>query len=91
MSCDHMSCDSPIIQVTEAETQLKDWNTIVSELHTQFESLLFFSIPKLLHLHQKLSDGHSDSVVGEISFLFKNNSIVREKLKSSVKVRERER
>ena len=76
----------PFSQVDEANAQLKDWSFIVSDLHRQFETLLFFNIPKLLHLHAKLSEGQTDNVVGEISFLFKNNIIVREKLKATVKV-----
>lgn len=58
----------------------------VDNLHVQFHSLLFFSIPKLRHIHKRLVEGHIDNIVGEISFLFKNNVIVREKMKSTVKV-----
>ena len=62
------------------------WTKDVNDLHTQFETLLFFSIPKLRHIHKRLVDGHIDNIVAEISFLFKNNVIVREKMKSTVKV-----
>ena len=71
----------------EAEEELKVWSLDVADLHKQYETLLFFSIPKLRHVHKKLVDGHVDNVVAEISFLFKNNIIVREKLKATVKVK----
>ena len=75
-----------IYQVEEAEDELKVWICDVAELHEQFATLLFFNIPKLRHVHKKLVEGHVDNIVAEISFLFKNNLIVREKLKATVKV-----
>ena len=62
------------------------WSLEVEDLHKSFENLLFFTIPKLLHVHRQMSEGNMEGIMDQISFLFKNNIIVREKLKTNIKV-----
>ena len=58
----------------------------VAELQLNYKNLLFFSIPKLLVLHKSVKEAAVEVIVNEISFLFKNNAIVRGKLKENIKV-----
>lgn len=62
------------------------WSLEVEDLHNAYENLLFFTIPKLLHVHRQMSEGNMEGIMDQISFLFKNNIIVREKLKTNIKV-----
>ena len=62
------------------------WSLEVEDLHSAYENLLFFTIPKLLHVHRQMSEGNMEGIMDQISFLFKNNIIVREKLKTNIKV-----
>lgn len=70
----------------EVERELSLWSLEVEDLHNTYENLLFFTIPKLLHVHRHMTSGNMEGIVDQISFLFKNNIIIREKLKSNVKV-----
>ena len=65
------------------------WSDKVSQLRREYSWLLFFSVPKLLLLHSLVDEMQPDlaAIVAEISFLFENDSDVREKLSSVVKVR----
>ena len=77
-----------IFQVYKASTELSDWKMMVSNLRSEYEQLLFFSIPKLLHLYQNLLGGHHNiaSIVNDVSILFQNKHEVQRKLKHTVKV-----
>ena len=70
----------------ETEEKLRLWSLEVTDLQSHYKNLLFLSIPKLLILHKSMRENQVEEIVNEISFLFKNNTIVREKLKSNVKV-----
>ena len=64
------------------------WEKEVSQLRSNYEQLLFFTIPKLLHLYHMISADEPDieGVVQEVGFLFQNQPHVRQKLKKSVQV-----
>ena len=72
--------------MNEVEKELSMWSLEVEDLHNAYENLLFFTIPKLLHVHRQMSEGNMEGIMDQISFLFKNNIIVREKLKTNIKV-----
>lgn len=63
----------------------------MTELRSQFDWLLFFSIPKILRLYKLVSECEDtsrqlDEIVGEISFLCQNNEATRQNLKLRVQV-----
>ena len=75
----------------ETEDALKNWRKHVTELRSQYDWLLFFSIPKILKLYDLLSTGNRrldllETIVCEISFLCPNNQPAREILKEAVQV-----
>ena len=61
------------MQVTEVEMQLNMWNKKVEQLHKDYKWLLFFRIPKLMHLSKHFEESDSECNVGcilqEIGFL----------------------
>ena len=65
------------------------WLGKVSQLRREYSWLLFFSVPKLLLLHSLVDELQPDlaAIVSEISFLFENDSDVREKLTNVLKVK----
>ena len=69
-----------------------EWQNQLAALHQKFIWLLFFSIPKALNLYSLLEkyrenpELYLDSIVLEVSFLFKNKQIVWTKLESVIKV-----
>ena len=75
-------------QVFEVADVLSQWEKDVAKLRVEYEQLLFFSIPKLLHLYQLItaSEPSVTKIVQEVSFLFQNKPKVRRKLKEIVKV-----
>ena len=77
-------------KVASLQKTLIEWRDQVDSLRQKYTWLLFFSVPKALHLYSLLDDLEFDldSIVREISFLFENSSSVREKLKRVVKVTE---
>ena len=83
----------------DTEQILTAWSKQVAELHSIYDWLLFFSVPKLLLLHQLLIEGEKAGplaeeerarwqaeVVREVSFLCENTSDAREQLMKRVKV-----
>ena len=64
----------PLFQVHEVEIMLTTWSQSVDELRSQYDWLLFFSMPKLLLLYRLLhADGpNMGAIVQEISFLYSN-------------------
>ena len=79
-------------RVKETEQTVIAWGHRVDEFRSQYDWLLFFSIPKLLCLYKMLSDKELDSrlqldkIVHEISFLCKNDVFAREGLLQNVQV-----
>ena len=76
-------------QVYEAVKVLSVWEQDVAQLRSQYEQLLFFTIPKLLHLYHMITALEPDleSIVQEVRFLFQNTPPVRKKLKETIEVR----
>lgn len=60
----------------------------MADLRAEYEQLLFFSVPKLLHLYQNLTAHEPNPViiVHDVGFLFQNKPDVQLKLKKTVKV-----
>ena len=58
----------------------------MTQLHIQYEQLLFFSIPKLLHLYELMMSKEIDDVAKEVGFLFQNKPDVQQKLRETVEV-----
>jgi len=54
----------------------------------QYEQLLFFTIPKLLHLYCMIvaEKPEINAIVQEVGFLFQNKPLVLQKLKETVQV-----
>ena len=67
---------------------LSKWREEVSQLRIQYEQLLFFSIPKLLHLFRMITAEKPEinAIVQEVGFLFQNKPLVLKKLKETVQV-----
>lgn len=61
---------------------------MVNSLRSEYEQLLFFSIPKLLHLYQNLVGGRPSvsRIVNDVSILFQNVHEVQRKLRHTIKV-----
>ena len=60
----------------------------MAELRAEYEQLLYFSVPKLLHLYQDLmaSDSNPESIMHDVGFLFENTPSVQAQLKQTVQV-----
>ena len=71
----------------KTEATLEGWRKSVTELRSQYDWLLFFSIPKILRLHNLLSNrtgeqDELDKIVCEISFLCCNDEPTRDTLRT---------
>ena len=77
-----------VCQVLEANKTLSQWEKEVAQLRTDYEQLLYFSIPKLLHLYHLITvqNPSATAVMQEVSFMFQNEASTRQKLKDVVKV-----
>ena len=75
-------------QVDNIEQTLLQWTEKVCILHQNYSWLLFFSVPKLFHLHSLLDNINLDldAIVREISFLFENSVTICEQLKPDIQV-----
>ena len=79
-------------RVQETAQTLESWRNRVIELRSQYDWLLFFSIPKILRLYKLLSakdlepNLQLDRIVHEISFLCKNNQPTKKELGRNVQV-----
>ena len=76
-------------RVKEVEQELIAWKESVNMLHSEYNWLLFFRIPKLLKLYHLIMDDIEDKeskVVHEISFLCSNTAEDRLKTKERVEV-----
>lgn len=78
----------PPPQVSDAAQLLVTWEKEVANLRAEYEQLLYFSVPKLLHLYQGLTAHQPNltAVVQDVSFLFENKPHVQAQLRNSVKV-----
>lgn len=76
-------------QVHETEMILATWKQSVAELRSQYDWLLFFSMPKLLRLYYLLraKEPNLEAIVLEISFLCCNEQAALENIWKMVEVR----
>ena len=67
---------------------LAEWIQHVDELRNQYHWLLFFSVPKMLHLYHLLQEKNPnvEAIVREISFLCRNDPAARKNAQVVVKV-----
>ena len=84
-------CDPQVaeIRVKEVENKLVEWKESVAKLHSEYNWLSFFRIPKLLKLYHLIVDNVEDKeirIVHEISFLCTNTAQERLKMKKNVEV-----
>ena len=77
----------PSSQVHETEKMLTNWMQRVAELRSQYDWLLFFSVPKLLLVYHLLQEENVEAIVHEISFLCSNEQDAWESAQVEVKVR----
>ena len=74
-------------QVSSAENKLKKWRIKISNLYKDYNELLFFSVSKILSIHEILRNFFSvDKVLQEIGFLFKNDDEAMNSLRVAVEV-----
>jgi len=62
---------------------------MVNNLRSEYEQLLFFSIPKLLHLYQNLvgEKPNVGKIANDVTILFQNKYDVQQKLRHTIKVK----
>ena len=74
--------------MTEVSKSLTEWEEQMAELRSEYEQLLYFSVPKLLHLYQDLMapDSSPENVMHDVGFLFENTPSVQAQLKQTVQV-----
>lgn len=67
---------------------LSKWKQQVAQLREQYNQLLFFSVPKLLILHDLLTscESYTKQIAKEVGFLFGNSSEVHLRLKDAIEV-----
>lgn len=82
-----LSLSLPSSQVHETEKMLTNWMQRVAELRSQYDWLLFFSVPKLLLVYHLLQEGNVEGIVHEISFLCSNEQDAWKSAQVEVKVR----
>lgn len=77
------------LQVNEACRTLVGWEEQMAELRSEYEQLLYFSVPKLLHLYQNLiaPEPSPESIMHDVGFLFENTPSVQAQLKQTIQVR----
>ena len=77
-----------LMQVVESAYLLDGWEKEVARLRNEYDQLLFFSIPKMLQLYQRITADEPDyiAIVQNISFLFQNKPHIQKKLKRTIKV-----
>ena len=76
------------LQVNEMSKSLTMWEEQMAELRSEYEQLLYFSVPKLLHLYQNLTvpEPSLESIVHDVGFLFENTPSVQARLKQAIQV-----
>ena len=80
-------------QVTHMEVIKMKWSKAVSEMRTQYQWLMFLSLPKQLVLYQRIRqyqenefENKIDSIMQELLFLISMHPTIRGKLKGLVQV-----
>ena len=64
-----------ILQLLNAmETRLLEWKEKLKTLHSQYDSLLFLSVQKVLRIHTAVKNAQKnvDELLSEVSYLFPN-------------------
>ena len=76
------------LQVNDVSKSVVTWEEQMAELRTEYEQLLYFSVPKLLHLYQNLtvSEPSPESIIHDVGFLFENTPSVQAQLKLAIQV-----
>ena len=76
------------LQVNEVSKSVVAWEEQMAELRSEYEQLLYFSVPKLLHLYQNLtvSEPSLESIMHDVGFLFENTPSVQAQLKLAIQV-----
>ena len=81
-------------QVLDTESKLTKWANRVTELRSQHQWLLFFSVPKQLLLFQLIQEWDEENVeecldllLKEVMFLVTNDPIARKDLRENIQVR----
>ena len=77
-----------LFQVYNASLSLTEWQEMVASLRSEYEKLVYFSIPKLLHLYQNLIMEHPSvgNIVADVGILFQNKHDVKKKLRRTIRV-----
>ena len=74
-------------QVKDAENLLKAWKTEMSTMYETYQKLQFFSVSKILLLHEALTENYSvNKVMQELGFLFKSDEEAIPILKKAIEV-----
>jgi hypothetical protein len=76
------------LQVNEISKSVVAWEEQMAELRSEYEQLLYFSVPKMLHLYQNLtvSEPSPESIIHDVGFLFENTPSVQAQLKLAIQV-----
>ena len=79
-------------KVNSLEKELTEWRLKLKQLHTDYDKLLFFHIPKMLRMFKMLYRGSSvlenvPQLVQEVSFLFDSTVETREHITATLQVR----
>lgn len=76
------------LQVNEVSKSMIAWEEQMAELRSEYEQLLYFSVPKLLHLYQNLTvpEPSPESIIHDVGFLFENTPSVQAQLKKTIQV-----
>ena len=80
-------------QVADTESRLTVWESGVTKLRAQHHWMLFFSVPKQLHLYRLIQQWEEenmeecvDMLVQEVMFLVPNNPTARQGLRENIEV-----
>lgn len=70
------------------ETRLVEWKENLKTLHSQYDSLLFLSVQKVLRIHTAMKNAQNNvsELLSEVSYLFPNVSQSQEMLRNIVTV-----
>ena len=81
-------------QIADTKSKLMNWANHVTELRSQYQWLLFFSVPKQLLLYQLIQNWNDknveeclDLLLKEVMFLVTNDPITRHHLRQEIQVR----
>lgn len=77
------------LKKNDLEEKLSDWRKKLKQLHSVYDKLLFFYIPKMLRMSKMLHHGSSmfeaiPQLVQEVSFLFDSTKEARQHIKAAL-------